>query len=41
MMQLKYLLRKCKEGYKFTKSQKKIYHFMYMEDIIKKNQRKK
>ena len=30
MMPLNYLLRKCTSGYKFTKSQEQITHFLYM-----------
>ena len=33
MMSLSYILRKSTEGYKFTKSQEKIIHLMYMDDI--------
>ena len=33
MMPLKYILRKCTTGYKLTKSQEKINHLMYMDDI--------
>ena len=33
MMPLNYILRKCTAGYKLTKSQEKINHLMYMNDI--------
>ena len=33
MMPLNQILRKCTAGYKFSKSQKKISHLMYMDDI--------
>ena len=33
MMPLNYILRKCTDGYKLRKSQEKIYHLMYMDDI--------
>ena len=33
MMPLNYILRKCTVGYKFSKSQEKINHLMYMDDI--------
>ena len=33
MMPLNHILRKCTAGYKLSKSQKKINHLMYMEDI--------
>ena len=33
MMPLNYILRKCTGGYKFTNSQEKINHLMYMDDI--------
>ena len=33
MMPLNYILKVCTVGYKFTKLQEKIYHFMYMEDV--------
>ena len=31
--QLNYILRKCKGGNRFTKSQEKMNHFLYMDDI--------
>ena len=33
MMPLSHILRKCKAGYKLSKSQEKINHVMYMDDI--------
>ena len=33
MISLNYILRKCTGGYKFTKSQEKINHIMYKDDI--------
>ena len=33
MMPLNYILRKCTAGYKLTRSQEKISHLMYMDDI--------
>ena len=33
MMPLNHILKKCTAGYKFTKSQEKINHLMYMDDI--------
>ena len=33
MMSFNYIVRKCTGGYKLHKSQEKINHFMYMEDI--------
>ena len=33
MMSLNHILRKCTAGYKLSKSQKKINHLMYMDDI--------
>ena len=33
MMPLKHVLRKCATGYKLSKSQEKINHLMYMDDI--------
>ena len=33
MMLLNHILRKCTAGYKLSKSQEKIYHLMYMDDI--------
>ena len=33
MMPLNHILRKCTAGYKLTKSQEKINHLMYMDDI--------
>ena len=33
MMPLNHILRKCTAGYKLSKSQKKINHLMYMDDI--------
>ena len=33
MMPFNRILRKCTVGYKFTKSQEKINHLMYMDDI--------
>ena len=33
MITVNYVLRKCTEGYKFTKSREKINHLMYMDDI--------
>ena len=33
MMQLNHFLRKCTAGYKLRKSQEKINHLMYMDDI--------
>ena len=41
-MSLDYMLIKCMEGYKFTKSQEKINHLMYIDDIktfAKKNKK--
>ena len=41
-MSLNYILRKCTGAYKFTKSQEKINHLMYMDDIkwYEKNENK-
>ena len=33
MMPLNLILRKCRAGYKLSKSQEKINHLMYMDDI--------
>ena len=33
MMSLHHTLRKCTTGYKLSKSQEKINHLMYMDDI--------
>ena len=33
MMPLNYILRKCTDGYKLSRSQEKINHSMYMDDI--------
>ena len=33
MMPLNNMLRKCTAGYKLSRSQEKINHLMYMEDI--------
>ena len=33
MMSPSHIFRKCKGGYKLTKSQEKINHLMYMDDI--------
>ena len=33
MMPLNHILRKCTTGYKLSKSQEKINHLMYMDDI--------
>ena len=33
MMPLNYILRKCTAGYKLSRSQEKINHLMYMDDI--------
>ena len=33
MMPLNHILRKCIAGYKFGRSQEKVNHFMYMDDI--------
>ena len=33
MMQLNHILRKCTAGYKLSRSQEKINHLMYMDDI--------
>ena len=33
MMPLNYLLRKCTAGYKLSRSQEKINHLMYMDDV--------
>ena len=33
MMSLNHILRKCTARYKFSKSQEKINHLMYMDDI--------
>ena len=33
MMPLNYILRKCPAGYKLSRSQGKINHLMYMDDI--------
>ena len=42
MMPLNYIHRKCTGGFKFTKSQEKINHLMYMDDkkVFAKNERK-
>ena len=32
-MPLNYIFRKCNRGYKFTKSQEKVSHLIYMDDI--------
>ena len=34
MMPLNHILRKCTAGYKLSKSQEKINHLIYMDDII-------
>ena len=41
MMPLNYVLRKCKRGYTFSKSQKKINHPLNMEDkrVFAKNEK--
>ena len=41
MMPLNHVLRKCTAWYKLGKSQEKIYHLMYMDDIklFAKNER--
>ena len=43
MMPLNYICKKCNGGYKFTKSQQKFNHLMYIDDIklqkMKKNWR--
>ena len=33
MIQLSYILKKCAERYKFTKSQEKINHLIYVDNI--------
>ena len=33
IMSLNHILRKCKAGYKLSRSQEKINHLMYMDDI--------
>ena len=33
MMPLNHILRKCTAGYKLSRSQEKVNHLMYMEDI--------
>ena len=33
MISLKHILRKCTAGYKLSRSQEKIDHLMYMDDI--------
>ena len=33
MMPLIHILRKCTDGYKLSRSQEKVNHFMYMDDI--------
>ena len=33
MISLKYILRKCTAGYKLSRSQEKINHLMYLDDI--------
>ena len=33
MMPLNHILRKCTAGYKLSKSQEKVNHLMYMDDI--------
>ena len=33
MMPLNHILRKCTAGYKLSRSQEKINHLMYMDDI--------
>ena len=33
LMPLNYILRKCTAGYKLSRSQEKIKHVMYMDDI--------
>ena len=33
MRPFNYVLRKCKQGYKFTLSQEKFNHLMYIDDI--------
>ena len=43
MMPLNHIIRKCTAGYKLSRSQEKIDHFMYMDDNIKlfaKNEKK-
>ena len=35
MMPLNHILKKCTRGYKLIKSQEKINHLMYMDDIIR------
>ena len=42
MMPLNHILRKCTAGYKLTKSQEKINHLIYMDDIklFAKNEKK-
>ena len=32
-MPLNYIFKKCTGGYTFTKSQEKLNHFMYIDDI--------
>ena len=41
IMSRNYILKKCTGRYKFTDSQEKIYHFMYMQDIKLFQKRKK
>ena len=33
MMPLNHILRKCADGYKLSRSQEKMNHLMYMDDI--------
>ena len=40
IMPLKHILRKCRAGYKLSKSQEKIYHVMYTDDkLFAKNEK--
>ena len=43
MMPLNHILRKCTAGYKLSRSQEKIHHLLYMDDIklFAKNEKKK
>ena len=41
MMLLNHILRKCTTGYEFSKSQEKINHLMYMDDIKQSSKNEK
>ena len=43
MMSLKYMLKRCTDGYKLSKSQEKINHLIYRDDnkLFDKNEKKK